>query len=321
MTHSPRLLIASPHRYPDLARLWHRMVLRELVPAFTRLGLKFEVNIFRDANADQFHPSQFPGVRFTESGPFARDFMEFYDATLHHHAHDADFILFMDSDTFFLDGEWPVAHFAALQENPRVAAISFVPRKGGIPAIFAQCCRVETYRTLEAPIFACRYEFPDQWPNGANPQPGDVAVRTLTSLGHSIVNIGLEESRAHIANFRSVTGIRATREQITHAAGEAVYLTMAAERGLVIAAYDNVLLAALYEKLFHEPFAPNAAGTSLGGSLTWPELTAAVATIHDENLLAELRTRFALSRHNLLRLASRESVSLDATVSRLNLLD
>ena len=288
-----RLLIASPHRYPDLARLWHRMIIRELVPAFTRAGLEVEVNIFCDANADQFRSDQFPGVLFTQAGPFARDFMEFYDATLHHHARDSDFILFMDSDTFFLDGDWPVAHFAAFQRDKNVAAISFVPRKGGIPAIFAQCCRVETYRTLEAPIFACRYEFPDQWPNGGNPQPGDVAVRTLTSLGHTIVNIGIEESREHIANFRSVTGIRATREQITHAVGEAIYLQMASERGLIIAAYDNVLLAALYEKLFREPFAPNAAGTPLGGSLTWPELTTALATIRDEKLLAELRTRFA----------------------------
>jgi hypothetical protein len=50
----PRLLIASPHRYPDLARLWHRFVTREIVPAFARLGLTVEVNIFCDANAGRF---------------------------------------------------------------------------------------------------------------------------------------------------------------------------------------------------------------------------------------------------------------------------
>jgi hypothetical protein len=308
MNRPARLLIASPHRYPDLARLWHRMVLRELVPAFEALSVEVEVNIFRDANADQFLPAEFPGVRFTQAGPFARDFMEFYDATL---THDADFILFMDSDTFFLDGEWAAAHFAAFQKDPHVAAISFVPRKGGIPAIFAQCCRVETYRTLEKPIFACRYEFPHQWPHGANPQPGDVAVRTLICRGHTIVNIGAEESRQHIANFRSVTGIRAAREQISHAVGERMYLQMAAERGLLIAAYDNALLASLYEKLFLEPFAPDANGTPLGGSLTWPELTSAVATIRDEALLADLRNRFHLSRQNIRRLAAREGVTLD----------
>jgi hypothetical protein len=233
--------------------------------------------------------------------------MEFYDATL---KHDSDFILYMDSDTFFLDGEWVAAHFAAAQHDPRVAAISFVPRKG-IPAIFALCCRVETYRTLQEPIFACRYEFPHQWPHGTNPQPGDVAARTLTSRGHTIVNIGAEESRQHIANFRSVTGIRATREQISHAVGDQMFLKLAVDRGLLIAAYDNALLACLYEELFHEPFAADSQVTALGSSLTWPELTSAIAAIRDEKLLAELRTRFALSRQSILRLAAREAVSLD----------
>ena len=72
-----RLLIASPHRYPDLARLWHRVVMRELVPAFKGLQLAVEVNIFCDANADQFHANLFPGVRFSRSGPGMRDFMAF----------------------------------------------------------------------------------------------------------------------------------------------------------------------------------------------------------------------------------------------------
>ncbi len=307
MTRATKLLIASPHRYPDLARLWHRMVMRELVPAFTKLGLHVEVNIFCDANAPDFRAEHLPGVWFTQAGPEAHDFMEFYDATL---KYDFDFMLFMDSDTFFLDGAWPAAHFAAVEKDPLVAAISFVPRKGGIPAIFAQCCRVATYRTLPEPIFACRYEFPEQWPNGANPQPGDYAVRILTERGHSVVNIGAEESRAHIANFRSVTGIRASREQMTHAVGEAMFLRLASSRGLLIAAYDNVLLGALYAKLFHAPFAADSAGTPLAGSLTLPELTAALATITDAALLADLRARFALSRANIARLAARDGLTL-----------
>ena len=311
-----RLLIASPHRYPDLARLWHRMVLRELVPAFESLQLEVEVNVFCDANADQFRADHLPGVRFSRTSPHVRDFMEFYDATL---AHDSDFILYMDSDTFFLDGAWAAAHFQALQRDPRVAAISFVPRKGE-PAIFALCCRVSSYRSLAPPIFACRYEFPDRWPRGVNLQPGDFAVRALTRRGEKIVNVSAEESFAHIANFRSITGIRATREQITDAVGERMFLQMAADRGLLIAAYDNALLGALYEKLFAAPFAPSANGTPLGGSLTWPELTSALATIRDPNLLADLRTRFALSRHNISRLGAREGVSLDAAISSLILL-
>src|SRR5689334_10455596 len=98
-----RLLIASPHRYPDLARLWHRFVMHELVPAFAGLNLAVEVNIFCDANADQFLPDLFPEVRFTRSGPGMRDFMEFYDATLNE---PCDFLLFLDADTFLLDGGW-----------------------------------------------------------------------------------------------------------------------------------------------------------------------------------------------------------------------
>ena len=69
----PRLLIASPHRYPDLARLWHRVVMHELVPAFERIGLDVEVNIFCDANADQFLPHWFPRILFTRAGPGMRD--------------------------------------------------------------------------------------------------------------------------------------------------------------------------------------------------------------------------------------------------------
>ncbi len=161
-----RLLIASPHRYSDLARLWHRFVMRNLVPAFARLRVEVEVYIFRDANADQFRPDLFPGVTFSGHQPSPRDFMEFYDATLNR---ECDFLLFLDADTFFLDGGWASAYFAEFHD-PSVAAVSFVPRKGA-PAIFALLCRTESYRTLPAPVFACRYEFPENWPHGVNLQP------------------------------------------------------------------------------------------------------------------------------------------------------
>lgn len=149
-----RLLIASPHRYPDLARLWHRFVMRELVPAFERLQLAVEVNIFCDSNPDQFLPNLYPGVRFSSSGPGRRDFMEFYDATLNA---QCDYILFLDADTFILDGNWACSYFDAF-DNPSVAAVSFIPRKAA-PAIFALLCRAESYRALPAPALACRYEF------------------------------------------------------------------------------------------------------------------------------------------------------------------
>ncbi len=301
-----RLLIASPHRYPDLARLWHRFVMRELVPTFAALDLDVEVNIFCDANAKQFDPRHFPNVRFTRSGPGMRDFMEFYDATLQA---PCDFILFLDADTFILDGNWASFYFSRF-EDPRVAAVSFVPRAGE-PAIFALLCRVESYRALDLPAMACRYEFPEIWPNGVNPQPGDVAARELTKAGKTILNIGEEDSRRHVVNFRSTTGVRSSREQTTSAAGHSIFWKMVIMfPELVSAAYENLLLGCLYEALYHEPFAPDSAGTALGSSLTVAELRQALSEIRDDVQLDSLRRSFQASRANIMRLATREGVEL-----------
>jgi hypothetical protein len=302
----PRLLIASPHRYPDLARLWHRFVMRELVPAFAALALDIEVNIFCDANAEQFEPRHFPEVRFTRSGPGMRDFMEFYDATLQAHC---DFLLFLDADTFILDGAWAAAYFSRF-DDPRVAAVSFVPRAGE-PAIFALLCRVETYRALVPPVLACRYEFPEIWPNGANPQPGDVAARELIKAGKSIVNIGEEESQRHIVNFRSTTGIRSSREQVTLAAGESIFWKMVSMFPEYLgAAYDNLMLGCLYEALYQQPFAADSAGTALGSSLTVAEMREALSGIRYAAQLDSLRRRLRESRADIVRLAEREGVAL-----------
>jgi hypothetical protein len=301
-----RLLIASPQRYPDLARLWRRIVMRELVPAFERLQLDVEVNIFCDANRDQFHTNLLPGIRFTESGPEIRDYMEFYDATLNA---PCDFLLFLDADTFLVDGDWASSYFKAF-DDPDVAAVSFVPRRN-TPAIFALLCRVESYRALPAPVFACNYEFPEYWPHGVNLQPGDVAVRELTKSGKTIINISAYESLQHTVNFRGTTGIRSTREHIVRAAGEEVFLRSVAEfPAFLIAAYDNVLLGFLYESLFHEPFASDAAGRPLGASLTLAELRQALKKVHDGKQLELLRERFQQSRHNIMRMAAQERVEL-----------
>lgn len=302
----PRLLIASPHRYPDLARLWHRWVMRELVPAFAGLPLRVDVNIFCDAHREQFSSDRLPGVRFTASGPGMRDFMEFYDAAL---AAPCEFILFLDADTFVLDGAWAASYFEAFND-PSVAALSYVPRRGA-PAIFALLCRASAYRVLPAPALACRYEFPQNWPHGANLQPGDFAARELAAAGRTIVNISAEESARHTANFRGTTGFRAIREHMTRAAGEAVFFKAIAHNPLyLVAAYDNVLLGCLYEALYHEPFAPDPAGRSLGGSLTPADLRDALEHVRDATQLASLRDRFQQSRRNILRMAAREGVEL-----------
>jgi hypothetical protein len=301
-----RLLIASPHRYPDLARLWHRFVMRDLVPAFAGLGLTVEVNIFCDENAAQFLPNLFPEIRFTRSGPAIRDFMEFYDATLNA---PCDFLLFLDADTFLLDGDWASSYFRAF-DDPGVASVSFVPRKGA-PAIFALLCRAESYRALPSPALACRYEFPENWPHGVNLQPGDFAARELAKAGKTIVNIGADESSQHVANFRGTTGLRAIREHTTRAAGEKVFFQSLAENtAYLIAAHDNVLLGCLYEALYSEPFAPDSAGRFLGGSLTVADLKQALKEVREASRLESLRERFQQSRHNILRMAAREGAEL-----------
>jgi hypothetical protein len=301
-----RLLIASPHRYPDLARLWHRFVMRELAPEFERLHLTVEVNIFCDANADEFLPHLFPGVRFTCSGPGMRDFMEFYDATLNA---PCDFVLFLDADTFFLDGAWACSYFKAFND-PGVAAVSFVPRKGA-PAIFALLCRAESYRALPAPALACRYEFPENWPLGVNLQPGDFAARELAKAGKIVINVDADKSLRHTVNFRGTTGLRSSREHIARAVDEQVFLQSVAEYpACLIAAYDNILLGCLYESLYHEPFAPDPAGRALGASLTTGELRDALNEVRDVKQLESLHERFQQSYRNILHMAAREGVEL-----------
>ncbi len=244
------VLVASPHHYPDLARLWYRFVSRDLRPAFARLDLHFQVNIFRDANASRFDPQLFPGVVFSKVGPGMRDFIEFYDAALRQ---ECDFLFFADADLFFLNGEWIASYFKAFRD-PTVAAVSFVPRKGA-PAIFALLCRSEAYRTLPTPVFACRYEHPEIWPHGINLQPGEFAARELSKRGMKILNVDAAESSEYIAMFRSTTGIRTTREHIVRVSGEQAFQTYVARNpAYIAAAYDNILLGALYESLFAESF-------------------------------------------------------------------
>lgn len=304
--HMQRLVIASPHRYADLCRLWHRWVMRDVVPAFMRAGLDVQVKIFRDTNAAQFTSKLFPGVTFLDNGPGMRDHNEFCDGAL---GIDCDFLFFLDSDAFFFEAEWAVRHFKAF-EDPNVAAVSLVPRNGR-PAVFATICRITTYRDLPAPVFACRYEFPKDWPHGVGLENGDAATRELIKKGKTIVNVSMEESSEHIANFRSSTALRATREFFTRAAGEEAFDEFVARhRAFVVPAHDNVLLGCLYEAIFGEPFAPDAAGTPLGGSVTLADLRRAVENINDAQDLERLRARFQRSRQAMLRMAAREGVEV-----------
>jgi hypothetical protein len=170
---------------------------------------------------------------------------------------------------------------------------------------------VESYRALARPTMACRYEFPETWPHGINPQPGDTAARELTKAGKTIVNIGHEESSRHVAQFRSTTGIRSSREQVTRAAGSSVFWKMVEMcPEYVGAAYDNLVLGCLYDALYREPFAVDSTGVALAGSLTVDEIRQVLNGVHDADRLEAIRRGFRQSHDNILRMARREGVEL-----------
>lgn len=280
--------------------------MRDVVPAFTRAGLDVQIKIFRDTNAAQFTSELFPGVTFLDNGPGMRDHNEFCDGAL---GIDCDFLFFLDSDAFLFDAEWAVRRFKAFEDS-NVAAVSLVPRNGR-PAVFATICRITTYRDLPAPVFACRYEFPKDWPQGVDLENGDAAIRELTKRGKTVVNVSMDESADHVANFRSSTALRATREIFTRAAGERAFDEFVAQhRAFIVPAQDNVLLGCLYQAIFGKPFAPDAAGTPLGGSVTLADLRKALENIRDEQELERLHKRFRRSRRATLRMAAREGVEV-----------
>jgi hypothetical protein len=138
-----------------------------------------------------------------------------------------------------------------------------------------------------------------------------VAARELAQRGKKIVNIGAEESLAHVVNFRGTTGIRATREHITRAAGEEVFWKFAGSQPAhLAAAYDNILLGALYEAVFGQRFATDAAGTRCAASMTVEDLRRRCKGIEDEKQRAALTEKFARSRAAILRMAEREGLEL-----------
>ena len=300
------LVIASPHRYADLARLWHRWVMRDVAPAFRRAGLQADVTIFRDANPEQFTPELFPGVAFLDNGAGMRDHNDFYDAALDI---DCDLLFFLDSDTFLFDADWACRHLEAFAD-PEVASVSLVSRKGR-PAMFALLCRRAAYRELGPRPFRCRYEFPKDWPNGVSLENGDAATRELIKRGRKVLAVGLEESAQYTANFRSSTALRATREIIDAAAGDGAFdRCFRRHRAYTVPAHDNILLGCLYEALYGESFAPDREGKPLGGSATLEDLQRVVAAISDPDEIARLRERFRRSRQAILRMATREGVAI-----------
>jgi hypothetical protein len=287
---APRVIIASPHRYADLARLWHRMVHKYLAPAFRSLGCKVTVAIFRDANQDHFSPHDFPETSFQDPGPGARDFVEFYDAALQS---DCDFLFFLDADVFILDASWAangIRHF----NDPGIAAVSYL-RRGKLPGVYALLCRASDYRGLPERAMMASYEDLQKWPHSVNRGPGERAALMLEKVGKRIVDLN-RESPQRISDFHGTTVIRVSRETFATAIGEKAFETLVADkRYFAMGAYDNVLLGWLYRAVFDGPFAPGADGGDLGGSLTDEALRRVLARIERVELRAALSEYFARS--------------------------
>jgi hypothetical protein len=306
-TGMPRLLIASPHRYPDLARLWHRSVARQLVPAFEAAGFEVRVLIFRDANEAAFDPAHFPGVDLDAPHSGARDFIEFYDAAL---GLGSDYLLFLDADVFFLDGPWAASHVGAF-DDPDVAAVSFLHRPELPGSVYALLCRCEPYRRLSPPVFASCYEDIDDWPKATHRDPGELAAIRLRRSGRTILEVDPSESEAHLADFHSTTNVRVSRELFGGAIGaEQFDALVSSNRYFAMGAYDNALLGALHEALFAGPFAPGEGGDHLGGSVPVESLKGALGRITDPALLGSLRAYFSHSDRCFRRVAAREGLTL-----------
>ena len=301
-----RLLLAGCHRYPDLARLWHRALRRDLLPALEEAGLAVEVAIFCDGGTAGFDPELFPEARLVPPGPGARDFVEFYDWAL---AAAPDFLFVVDADVFFLDGAFPASLLPCFA-RPDVAAVSYL-RRNRLPGVYALLARAETYRALPRPVFAARYEGLARWPQAVNLGPGEAAATALCARGFSIVQAEPEDSAEHLADFHGTTVLRVARAAFAAAVGEARFAALVGEkRYFAMGAYDNLSLGALYERLYGGPFAPGPGGEPCGGSLTAGALSRALAAVEDAERRRVLAAYFARSDRALARLAAREGLEI-----------
>lgn len=303
-----RVIIASPHRHPDLARLWHRSIARDLVPALTRVGLEVDVTIFCDAGTAGFDPRHFPGVRLESPRAGARDFIEFYDSAL---GYACDYLFFIDADVFLLDGAWPAGYFAAF-DAPEVSAVSLLHRPELPGSIYALICRREDYRRLAPPVLPAYWDALDAWPRSIHRDPGAMAARRLAASGKKIVMASPAEMDAHLTDFHGTTNLRVSRESFAPLIGDAQFEALiAAKAYFARGAYDNILLGWLYERVFGAPFAPGAHGEPLAGSVTVAALRRILGEVRDPALQQRIAASYARSERAIARLAAREGIALD----------
>jgi hypothetical protein len=270
-----KIVVASAHRYQDLARLWLRSVSRDVLPALRAAGADVEILVFRDANPEAFDPRHFPGATLLSPGPSARDFLEFYDAAL---ARESDVLFLLDADVFVLDGDW-AASFLGRFGDPTVAAVSLLRRRDQ-PGVYALLARTSAYRALPAPALAPSYEGLDS-PAVVNRQPGDRAAIALRARGLTILDVPASEAAGRVSDFHGTTVIRASREIFGDLLGPRFDSLLAEKPYFAMGAYDNLLLGTLYRDVFGSPFAPGDGGEHLARSATEETLRAALARMAD----------------------------------------
>lgn len=300
-----RVVLASAHRYADLARLWHRFAARDLVPALREAGADVEIVLFRDAGPQAFDPRDFPGATLLAPGPGARDFLEFYEAAL---GREGDVLFLLDADLFVLDGAW-AASFLERFGDPSIAAVSLL-RRTEQPGVYALLARSSAYRELPAPVFAPSYEAPGT-PAAVNRQPGDRAARQIRARGLTILDVPASEAEGRVSDFHGTTVLRASREVFGEALGARFDGLLAEKPYFAMGAYDNLLLGTLFRALFGRAFAPDASGVHLAGSATEDALRAALARITDRTALARFLAYADRSDRAAAALFAREGIRFE----------
>ena len=299
----PSVCIAGPHRYPDLARLWVRAVLRDVVPPLKSAGWSAEVRIYCDSGLGAFPREWFEGVTLEGPRPDVRDFVEFYDAAL---SYDFDYIFFIDADLSFVDGAVIAQRLSSFGASD-LSAISFLKR-AALPGVYAILCRREAYAALGPGALGATYENLDQWPDSVNRGPGECAALALSSRGQRVIDI-TTEAQPSIADFHGTTVIRASREMFANVIGEERFEDLiSGKRYFCMGAYDNLLLGSLYNKIFPGPFAAGPSGEHMTGSATETALRRILRRIEDQKLVTALSNYFKRSNEAILRLARREGL-------------